>query len=260
MNETRFEALLTEVATQIDYPDTPDLAVAVTHRLTRAPLAPERRRRRMSLRPVLASAALAILIALGSLAFSPTARRAAADLLGVLGIRISVGERPDVRVPPQRSELDLGERLSLPSARGEVDFPVKVPRGLEADGIEGATYLDRSVGDGGMVSLVYPSDARTYSGVDVLITQFEASVDEGFFKKVSADGGEVRFVPVAGTTGYWVTGEPHLFYYVDADGAYREETVRLAGNVLLWESGRLTYRIEGAASLSAAQEIAASLD
>ena len=255
MNEARLEGLLTEVASEIDYPDTPDLAVGVTIRLAHDPLAPERRHRRTSLRPVLATAALVVLLALGSLVFSPTARRAAADLLGVLGIRISLGEGPDVPISPQGSELELGERLSLSSARREVDFPVRGP-----DGMEAATYLDRSVGDGGMVSLVYPSEARTYADVDLLITQFRASVDEGFFKKVSATEGKVRFVPVGDATGYWVTGEPHLFYYVDPSGDYREESVRLAGNVLLWESGGITYRIEGAGSLSEAQEIAASLD
>jgi hypothetical protein len=92
----------------------------------------------------------------------------------------------------------------------------------------------------------------------VLVTQFRADLDEGFFKKVDVRGGDIAYPEVNGTHGYWIAGDPHLFYYV-ADGRFLEETIRLVGHVLLWEEGDITYRIEGSDSLARALEIAASL-
>ena len=38
--------------------------------------------------------------------------------------------------------------------------------------------------------------------------------------------------------GLWIAGEQHVVYWLEAPP-------RLAGNVLLWEDGGVTYRIEG---------------
>jgi hypothetical protein len=38
--------------------------------------------------------------------------------------------------------------------------------------------------------------------------------------------------------GLWIAGEEHVVYWLQAPA-------RLAGNVLLWEDGGVTYRIEG---------------
>jgi hypothetical protein len=38
--------------------------------------------------------------------------------------------------------------------------------------------------------------------------------------------------------GLWIAGEEHVVYWMEAPP-------RLAGNVLLWEDGGVTYRIEG---------------
>jgi hypothetical protein len=59
--------------------------------------------------------------------------------------------------------------------------------------------------------------------------------------------------------GYWLTGAPHVISYVDADGVVVDETVRLAGNVLLWEQDGVTFRIESLLSRAEALEIASSL-
>ncbi len=260
MSTDRLELLLHEVAREIDYPETPELAFRVAHRLTRDPLAPERRTRRTSWRPVPAAAAVVILIAIGTLAFSPSARRAAADLLGVLGIQISItGESDGPRPSTNLQDADLGRRVSIREAQAFVDFEVRVPAEHVQGGWVRTVYFDRSIGDGGMISFAYGSDARNDTDIELLFTQFRASVDETFLKKSVAAEGEVRFVPVRGTTGFWLTGEPHAFVYVESDGDTREETLRLAGNVLLWEEDGITYRVEGAPSLAAAQRMAESL-
>jgi hypothetical protein len=48
-------------------------------------------------------------------------------------------------------------------------------------------------------------------------------------------------------------------YYVDAEGRTLTDTVRLAGDVLLWESDGITYRIESALPLERVLEIASSM-
>ncbi len=45
----------------------------------------------------------------------------------------------------------------------------------------------------------------------------------------------------------------------DASGRLVEETMRLVGDTLIWESMGLTLRVEGARSLEVARRIAASL-
>ena len=71
-------------------------------------------------------------------------------------------------------------------------------------------------------------------------------------------GGEVAVGDGRGRA-LWIEGEPHLFFYRDRDGQVRDESVRLAGNVLLWERGELTLRLEGAIARDEAIRIAASV-
>ena len=253
MTDQRIELMLHELATEIDYPPTPDLSTGVTIRLVHDPLSPVPRMRPRWLRPALAAAAIVVGVAF-TLAFSPAARRADADLLGVVGIQISIGQVDTDGVRgTDLSDLELGERVSPARAEDLVGFDV---RGTHALMGPAHTYVDRSVGETGMVSTVFYAPGRPRRA-EYLITEFRASLEEGFFKKVSPTEGRVRFAPVGNNVGYWLAGDPHLFYYVDDSGAFREEAVRLAGNVLLWEEAGITYRIEGASFLGEAQNIAA---
>jgi hypothetical protein len=56
-----------------------------------------------------------------------------------------------------------------------------------------------------------------------------------------------------------LSGPPHVFGYVDARGEFREETMRLVGNVLLWERRPVTLRLEADVSRDEALEIARSV-
>jgi hypothetical protein len=68
----------------------------------------------------------------------------------------------------------------------------------------------------------------------------------------------VEFVNVNGGQGYWISGEPHTFAYLSTRVTIPERA-RLAGNVLLWEVGGVTYRIEGPRTLEEAMRVARSL-
>ena len=62
-----------------------------------------------------------------------------------------------------------------------------------------------------------------------------------------------------GGRGVWLEGAPHLLVVPDARGQFRQDRVRLAGNVLLWEQNGLLLRLEGAFSRDEALAIAASV-
>jgi hypothetical protein len=66
-------------------------------------------------------------------------------------------------------------------------------------------------------------------------------------------------VTVNGHPGYWISGKPHDFFFIDADGNTRDETLRLATNTLLIDDNGTVIRIEGDMTKAQALELAASL-
>lgn len=63
---------------------------------------------------------------------------------------------------------------------------------------------------------------------------------------------------VKGDTALWLP-RPHAVAYIDRAGVRHEETARLAGPTLIGSNGRVSYRLEGVASMAEAVEIAGSL-
>ncbi|HEY3110272.1 MAG TPA: hypothetical protein VGL23_16045, partial [Chloroflexota bacterium] len=202
---------------------------------------------------------LALLAAL--LAGSAEVRSAIADRLGLRGVQI--GHLPFVPAPtptlvplPVGDRLGLGERLSLEAAGARFGAPIALPAGL---GEPDEVYL-REPPAGGMVSLIYRPrpglPAAGSTGVGLLISQFRGALTPEFLGKGLGPGSRVE--QVAART-LWIEGQPHLFFYRDRGGQVRDESVRLAGNVLLWERGDLTLRLESALERDEALRIAASL-
>lgn len=267
---------------EIAYPPTPDLAADVRARLAPGRAATPRRNRPFARRLALALALLAV-IAAATLAFSPEVRETIAGRLGLPGVTI-VYATPTVATAPLRAtpgapiatatataatpappapageRLGLGQPLSLPEARGRVAFPVLVPD-LPALGTPDEIYYGEPP-IGGQIALVWqpradlPPAAET--GVGLLIMQFQGRLDPGYMKKLIGGTTSISSVTVADTAGYWITGEPHDFFYTNTSGTFPERT-RLAGNVLLWSKNGITYRIEGAGSLDDALRIAAAM-
>jgi hypothetical protein len=153
--------------------------------------------------------------------------------------------------------------MSLAAARDAVAFDVRLPTSL---GRPDSVWLDTGV-SGGQVALAYESssDLPAAPGTDLgaLVTQFsDAEVAETALKKVTGSQPGTTYEPVTveGAQGFWISGEPHVIAYLESDGDIRSETVRLAGNVLLWEAGGVTYRIESTLSRAEAIAIAESFD
>src|SRR5437867_1441669 len=65
--------------------------------------------------------------------------------------------------------------------------------------------------------------------------------------------------PSASPPGFWLAGEPHQFFYRDPSGNFQADTLRLAGNTLLWEEGGITHRLEAQVSKDEALRIASSV-
>ena len=75
-------------------------------------------------------------------------------------------------------------------------------------------------------------------------------------KMIEADSERVS---VADAPAVWLSGELHELFYRAPDGSVRHETLRLAGNTLIWTSGPFTYRLESALERDGAIAVAESV-
>jgi hypothetical protein len=272
MSDRELEHALRDLGAHLDQPATPPLAELVAARLRDAPerrpvpATPRLPGRWRWQRLAVAGLAVAVLAA-AVLVLSPGTREAVADLLGLRGIRIQIGgPRPTVTTPPSTeagglgASLGLGERTTLADARRRVKFPVRVPT---AAGFErpDAVYVDPYQPADGRVDFVYRArpglPASTYTEAGLLITQFRASADLDYVKKVSQFS-KVEFLRVNGGDAFWFT-EPHELVFIDRNGSIQQERVRLAGSALIWQQGDVTYRLEGQVSRDEAVRIASSM-
>jgi hypothetical protein len=76
-----------------------------------------------------------------------------------------------------------------------------------------------------------------HEGHPVLLTNIPGG-GGGYLKKLGSEGTLVDPATVGGDPGLWIHGEKHLFFVQNL-------SPRLAGDILLWEHGRYTYRLEG---------------
>jgi hypothetical protein len=225
------ERELRALAAYFDFPAERDLAPAV-----RARLAPRPRRRR-ALIVVLAALALAAAIAFAV----PPARSAILRFLHLRGVRIELVDKlPEVKTSGQ---LDLGRPIALADAERTAGF-----RPLES----------KLLGDPDGVSWDGEQLWFTYGHLRLLLSEFRAGGIDRFIKKGVEPGTRIDAVVVNGGQGFFISGARH-FLYLAPTGAVHDERVRLARNVLLWEQGPLTLRLEGELTLGQALRIARSL-
>jgi hypothetical protein len=241
------ELALVELGQGLEFPPTPDLSARVRARIA-AEREPTPRFAAFPARRTLVIALAVLAVSVGALMAVPGTRAAILEFFGLRGVTI---ERVD-RLPavPKNTDLDLGTQVNLERARELAGFDVVVP---EALGDPDEVYFS-AFPSGGMVSFVYGSSDEPRA----LLTQFRATVDEVVFKKVAADT-HIETVSVDGQPGFYLSGSPHFFAYLDDEFQVREETVRLAGNVLLWERGPLTLRLESELTRPEALAIARSV-
>jgi hypothetical protein len=264
------EERLTALGQDLDWPPTPNLSHAVLAIIATQPVIPRPAKRKV-IRPghwyqsPWAVAAAAVILALAALLAYQPARDTIANWLN-LHTRfqhVTVLPTPSPLPPgPLGARLGLGGYSTLPAATAAVKWPILVPSSL---GQPDEVYL-QGPPEGppqGEVTLVYSTrpdiPASGQTGVAVLITEARGTVNTDFFGKVIGPDTTMEPVTVAGHQGYWIAGKPHFFYFVDAAGTGRGETLRLATNTLLIDVGGTIVRIEGDLTKAQALEIAASL-
>lgn len=240
----REDAALRDLAASIDWPAPVDFT-------TRLQLRPGERKRRPGMSWVAVAAALILVIL-----FVPEARRAVANLLEVAGIRIEFGG--ESQLPPP-SELAPGQPVEMQVAQNAVDFPILSPRTLEPP--RSVHLLEWELGT--QVFLAWAAREGLPevgdSGTGLLLAEFRADLEEEFFSKILLEGTTVEDVNVNGTRGFWLSGAPHEFMFDSGRSGMIADATRLTGNVLIWEAGGITYRLESNLSLEECRALAESL-
>lgn len=257
------ERELRELGKRLEYPPAPDVTDRVLGRIRSGAESTCERRWGLPASPWqrVAAVALVVVLAVTSvLGISPQARTAAAEWLGLGGIKITfLPSNPEVE--PVGANLKLGKKVSLEEARRQVSYRILVP-GLPKLGEPDTVYVGEPP-PGGQVSLVYrarpglPRAAET--DVAVLLTEFRGSTRRVYFDKVLGPDTELEAVNINGGRGYWIEGAPHVFAYEDANKNIQQEKLRLAANTLIWEQGELTLRLEGELSKEEALRVAESV-
>jgi Domain of unknown function (DUF4367) len=282
LSDDQLEAALRGAAPFVAYPEVPDLSGLVGRRIRETPvvgrrsLAGSRRELRRVLAPRWAiparaavSVAVAVAIFAGTMVFSPSARHAVAGWFGLRGVKIVITPSPTTSVPVSPSSeptsigraLDLGTPVTLAQIQGLLPFQVGIPSEL---GAPDEVYLRTGFIEDQVILLYRPRPdlpEAKLTGAGLLLMEFQARIDTEFLEKkiIFAGGTSVDPVMVNGDPGYWIEGSPHEVSYFDRNGNQIPDQTRLAGNVLLWQHGDVTYRIEADISKDQALRIAESL-
>jgi hypothetical protein len=240
---SELERQLVALGPAIEFPPTPDVASAVGVRLRHgSPMGWTFPRRRAL------AVALAVLAVVVGTAFAvPPARTA---ILRFLHLRGATVERVETLPAARERKLGtgLGRAMSRAAAEHTVGFRIVLPP-LKGAAPRRVYVLADSVAS----VLLNRSSGRT-----LLLSEFRAT--EFGIEKLTGVETAMESVSVDGEHGIWIEGAPHVLVYLDRNGIFQRRAVRISGNVLLWEHGRLTLRLEGRLSKSQALRLARSID
>lgn len=204
--------------------------------------APKRRRRLLIV--------VAFLVAIGVVS-APVA----ADWLRVGRIEVRQ-EPPPATVAPSRFEL--GQRTTLSRVRAAVGFDVVVPTAL---GAPDEVWLDRS-GGADVVWLAYRPrvdlpEAPT-TGYGALVAQLDGAIDADILgSKLAGPGTRIERVEVGTGRALWIDGI-HQVALRGRGGDFVFDRLRLSDQVLLWERGDVTLRLESSLDRDASLRMARS--
>lgn len=167
------------------------------------------------------------------------------------------GPGPSATIQPLGGSLGLGDALPFAEVEREAGFDVLLPTDPPI-GPPDVSYLN-----GQRVALVWASrpalpETNTL-GIGLVLVEFQGAVGLGYYEKIL--GGETRITPVTvdGARGYWISGGPHFFFYTDAHGQLVTDESRVVGDVLVWATADVTYRLETSLDKAAAIKLAESL-
>jgi hypothetical protein len=166
---------------------------------------------------VVLAVALAVLLALAVAFAVPAARSALLRVLHLGGVSV---ERVDTlpATSPRPLGADLGAQVTRERAARVLGRPVAAPA---------ASVLRLR---GGVISAVLPGP--------LLLSELRTGPVPTLQKQLAGSATKVAWLVLNGEPALWLTGARHLARFPDAPP-------RLAGHVLVWQSGPVTYRLEG---------------
>ncbi len=273
MNGDQLAAALADLGARMAWPPTTDVRARVLARIT-TPRKSEWWRAFWSPRYGFAPAIVTIALALlAVLVFSPEARTTATDILRLRGVEIFRGPVPTPSPTPSRSpgsiptpvptfdQVTLGELVTLGGAENRAGFVVAVPTDPALGGAD-AVYV-RAVEGSTAISLAYRArpgiPVSPQLGLAALVTEFGGHLEPAILGKVVPPGTTLELLTVNGAPGAWMEGQPHqVFYTSNGGGSFITDTLRLAGNTLIWEQNGLVMRLEAQVDKATALRIAAS--
>ena len=220
------ESELSALAAQIEWPETPAL---------RPELAPRRHLMQPG-RPV-ALAVTIVAVALAAAFAVPQSRGAILRFLGLGAVHVEFAERlPAAQEHPLSARL--GPTVSMAVARDLLGRPPLQPPLAPAPALHAQD---------GIVSLLF-----LHGGEPVLLS--ELSSRSRLLKKIALTSTSVQWVRVGTDPAIWIAGDRHVVVFPHA-------VPQLAGNVLVWQHGNLTLRLEGAhLTLRDAETLAANIE
>jgi hypothetical protein len=236
MADTSFEErLLRRAAATMAYPPTPALRASVVERIAAAdPRVPYSERFPRTPWYSLGAAAALVVAAVVVLAV-PTSRDAVADFFGVEGSKVEplATAAPGTTPTPLPTPADIASGLqpvSIADAEEGLGFAPLLPGGKQPDGTFLITYADQ------------PVAVLRYGDFDLWETRLVA---EGSFGKGVPTQGRVEDLTLAGVPARWITGAPHLVYFLQPDGRYLESSLRtVEKSTLIWNDGATFFRME----------------
>src|SRR3954470_16178421 len=141
--------------------------------------------------------------------------------------------------------LLLGRQVALDEVEPATGVAVRLPKDSRL-GRPDSVWIDPAKGD--QVAYVWKSSGELPQtlepGVGLVLMRFDGRNDDEFYDKAIHSGTTLERVKVAGHAGYWISGDPHFFFYTAADGRFVEDSRRWVGDALIWNDGTATYRIE----------------
>ena len=260
----RIEQLLRRAASDLraDSPPTPPIAASV-HRQLAARRAP---RAQLRLRLIRATA-LAVGAFVVLLLISPDAREAVARFFGLNTVRVQQvatlpAPTPSIQPTLQPSGAPATHVTRTPTpapqpaglttlaeARAKAGFEIPLPAYPAGLGDPARVYFQDfspDIRNARQVILVYP-DFVLYEAQGVI------------YRKSIGSSTIVEEVEVNGRTALWLSGGEHMIQVSGPSGEPYIDFRRIEGNVLAWEAGEVTYRIETKLPLDEALRIAESI-
>jgi hypothetical protein len=169
----------------------------------------------------------------------------------------SQGTSPSASISPLGASIGLGTALPLAEVERLAGFAVLMPTNPDL-GPPDATYIDNE-----RVTLVWTSRAglpdTEEPGIGLVLSEFRGQMFDGYFQKILGSGTVLTQATVDGSNGFWLSGAPHFFMYVDPAGKIVNDDRRIVGDTLIWTKEELTFRLETSLGKTEAIRIAESL-